>query len=109
MMMALDRGCSSGDGGGYVDGDCGKKSKATSIAFEAEDLRRWSGLRLPVPCKHLLFGHDAQITCLTYLPLAMLLVSGAANGRVRLWDPCARRHRRAVNKLTGAGCVANVT
>lgn len=67
-------------------------------------LRRWSGLRLAVPCKHILSGccednddhHDddrAQVTCLTYLPLAMLLASGYSNGRVRLWDPCARRHK----------------
>ena len=64
-------------------------------------LRRWGGLRLAVPCKHILSGGEddddnrAQVTCLTYLPLAMLLASGYSNGRVRLWDPCARRHKIA--------------
>lgn len=78
-------------------------------------LRRWNGLRMPVPCKHLLSAgcggggsggsggggvhvkdrNHAPVTCLTYLPLAMLLVSGYADGRVRLWDPCARRHKLA--------------
>lgn len=65
-------------------------------------LRRWSGLRLAVQCKHALPGgceegddDRAQVTCLTYLPLAMLLASGYSNGRVRLWDPCARKHKIA--------------
>lgn len=66
-------------------------------------LRRWHGLRLPVPCKHLLStgsggaveGDRAPVTCLAYLPLSMLLVSGYSDGMVRLWDPCARRHKLA--------------
>lgn len=64
-------------------------------------LRGWSGLKLPVPCKQLLSGAGglkdgaAQVTCLTYLPLAMLLASGHADGQVRLWDPCARKHKLA--------------
>lgn len=71
-------------------------------------LRRWHGLRLPVPCKHLLSsgrserggthggdGNRSPVTCLTYLPLSMLLVSGHSDGRVRLWDPCDRRHKLA--------------
>lgn len=59
-------------------------------------LRRWNGLRSPVPCKHLITaGCGSPVTCLSYLPLSMLLVSGYADGRVRLWDPCARRHKLA--------------
>ncbi|CBJ33221.1 calmodulin-like myosin-light chain [Ectocarpus siliculosus] len=71
-------------------------------------LPRWNGLRLPVPCKHLLSsgrserggthsgdGNRSPVTCLTYLPLSMLLVSGHSDGRVRVWDPCDRRHKLA--------------
>lgn len=58
------------------------------------ELRKWTGLRRPIPCKYLL-RHDTQVTSLSYLPLAMLVASGTADGRVRLWDPCARRHKLA--------------
>ncbi|CAM9744831.1 unnamed protein product [Scytosiphon promiscuus] len=59
-------------------------------------LHRWNGLRSPVPCKHLLSaGCRTPVTCLSYLPLSMLLISGYSDGRVRLWDPCARRHKLA--------------
>lgn len=68
------------------------------------DLRRWIGLRLPVPCRKLLLGHDAAVTCLSYLPLSMLLVSGAADGKVRLWDPCARRHRLSPPPIPSPRC-----
>lgn len=73
-------------------------------------LRRWDGLRVAVPCKHILSGseddddnHRAQVTCLTYLPLAMLLASGYSDGRVRLWDPCAQRHKIAPPPPNGRG------
>lgn len=59
------------------------------------ELQRWTRLRSPIPCKHLLVGHEAAITSLAYLSLSMLLASGAADGRVRLWDPCARKHKLA--------------
>lgn len=58
------------------------------------ELRKWTGLRRPIPCKYIL-RHDVQVTSLSYLPLAMLVLSGAADGKVRLWDPCARRHKLA--------------
>lgn len=59
-------------------------------------LRRWNGLRSAMSCKHLLSaGCRTPVTCLSYLPLSMLLVSGYSDGRVRLWDPCARRHKLA--------------
>ncbi|CAM9793309.1 unnamed protein product, partial [Choristocarpus tenellus] len=48
-----------------------------------------------VPCKRLLSGHEAAITSLGYLPLAMLLVSGSADGKIRLWDPCSHPHKLA--------------
>ncbi|CAM9542999.1 unnamed protein product, partial [Ectocarpus sp. 12 AP-2014] len=83
-------------------------------------LRQWNGLRLPVPCKHLLSsgrserggthggdGNRSPVTCLTYLPLSMLLVSGHSDGRVRLWDPCDRRHKLAPpppQSLCALGC-----
>lgn len=73
-------------------------------------LRRWRGFRQAVPCKHILSGEceeggddRAQVTCLTYLPLAMLLASGYSNGRVRLWDPCARKHKIAPPPPYGRG------
>ncbi|CAM9419601.1 unnamed protein product, partial [Hapterophycus canaliculatus] len=50
-------------------------------------LRKWNGLRSPMPCKHLLLaGCRTPVTCLGYLPLSMLLVSGYSDGIVRLWD-----------------------
>lgn len=55
----------------------------------------WPSLRLPIPCKKILLGHHAQVTSVSYMPLSMLLVSGAANGEVRLWDPCARPQKLA--------------
>lgn len=85
--------------------------KVTSLDAIGQ-LRRWSGLRLAVPCKHILSGGEdddnnisshAQVTCLTYLPLAMLLASGYSDGRVRLWDPCARRHKIAPPPPDGRG------
>lgn len=74
-----------------------------SVSDSVRLLRRWHGLRLPVPCKYLLAvdsggsagGERASVTCLAYLPLSMLLVSGYSDGKVRLWDPCARKHKLA--------------
>lgn len=81
----------------------GSGDRTMSMGDGVRLLRRWHGLRLPVPCKHLLSAgpggavdaHWAPVTCLAYLPLSMLLVSGYSDGRVRLWDPCARRHKLA--------------
>lgn len=99
---AIPAAAGAGQGSGPGGGDF-----STSLDSHHGDgirlLRRWMGLRLPVPCKHLLTagcggGHGvepAPVTCLTYLPLAMLLVSGHSDGRVRLWDPCARKHKLA--------------
>lgn len=67
--------------------------RSTTSKIIAE-LRKWNGLNRPIPCKHVL-RHDAPVTSLAYLPLAMLVASGAADGKVRLWDPCARRHKLA--------------
>lgn len=64
-------------------------------------LRQWKNLRLSIPCKFLLStdrgsnGGLTQVTSLEYLPLVMLLATGHSDGRVRLWDPCARRHKLA--------------
>lgn len=64
-------------------------------------LRQWDSLRLSIPCKFLLStdrgsnGGLTQVTSLEYLPLAMLLATGHSDGRVRLWDPCARKHKLA--------------
>lgn len=81
----------------------GPDDSTLSLSDGVRTLRRWHRLRLPVPCKHLLSagsggtvdGDRAPVTCLAYLPLSMLLVSGYSDGRVRLWDPCARRHKLA--------------
>lgn len=81
----------------------GPGNKTLSMSDGVRLLRRWHGLRLPVPCKHLLSAGPggakdnsrAPVTSLAYLPLSMLLVSGYSDGRVRLWDPCARRHKLA--------------
>lgn len=78
----------------------GRNSRGVNLESRESSLREWNGLRLPLKCKRLLLpggdsGGDVQVTSLTYLPLAMLLASGYADGKVRLWDPCARRHKLA--------------
>ena len=67
-------------------------------------LFQWRKLRLLIPCKfRLSYGGVAQVTSLEYMPLAMLLATGHSDGRVRLWDPCARKHRLAPPPLHYGG------
>lgn len=78
----------------------------TNLNEGYQELRRWDRLRLQIPCKHLLVtggtgsderpdGRRAQVTSLTYLPIAMVLASGYSDGKIRLWDPCDRRRKLA--------------
>ncbi|CAM9986488.1 unnamed protein product, partial [Phaeothamnion confervicola] len=69
-------------------------SSSVSTAAVTVDLRREAArLGLIVPATRVLLGHERAVTALAYLPVSMLLASAAADGRVRLWDPCAANHR----------------
>ncbi len=43
-----------------------------------------------VPARAVLRGHTSGITSLSYMPVAMLIVSASKDGTIRLWDPISR-------------------
>jgi Ca2+-binding EF-hand superfamily protein/serine/threonine protein kinase len=55
-----------------------------------------------VQSSRLLQGHTSAVTSLEYMPVSMLIVSGADDGCVRVWDPCATKHTLVKSSLTAA-------
>jgi serine/threonine protein kinase/Ca2+-binding EF-hand superfamily protein len=61
-----------------------------------------------VQASRLLQGHTSAITSLEYMPVNMLIVSGADDGYVRVWDPCATKHALVKSNLTSATAARDV-
>eukprot|EP00953_Heterococcus_sp_UTEX-ZZ885_P018792 10498-Heterococcus_DN1.PRE.1 len=61
-----------------------------------------------VQSSRILQGHSSAITSLEYMPVSMLIVSGADDGHVRVWDPCATKHALVKSKLTSATAARDV-
>lgn len=48
---------------------------------------------VPVPTKRILYGVEAGVTALTYLPSSQLIVASSRDGRIVAWDPLSHSHR----------------